>query len=117
WAVSRPALEGVGGAAIPAREGVQRTLVVSSRGAGAGVEVTQVSAGEATTSEVLVPTDGTVTLSLTGDGVWVRHVEGEGAVHGAVLSSGTDETQVGLSSMPLIVPATSARRSEVVPLG
>ncbi|MFN2320844.1 MAG: DUF5719 family protein, partial [Dermatophilaceae bacterium] len=46
WAVSRPALEGVGGAAIPAREGVQRTLVVSSRGAGAGVEVTQVSAGE-----------------------------------------------------------------------
>ena len=117
WTVSQPALTDVGGAAIPQREGVSRTLVVSSRSAGATVSVTQVSAGEPETSEVLVPTDGTVTVPLTGEGVWVRQVDGDGAVFAAVVSSGSAESPLGVSSMPLTVPATSARRSEVVPLG
>jgi hypothetical protein len=115
--VSQPALTEVGGAALPARDGVQRTLVVSSRGGGATVEVTQVSDGEVTTDEVLIPTDGTVTVSLSGDGVWLRQVDGDGSVHGAVLTTPTEDSEAGISSMPLTVPATSARRSEVVPLG
>lgn len=117
WSVSQTPLTQVGGAALPDRDGVQRTLVVSARGGSATVVVTQVSDGEPSTSEVLVPTDGTVTVSLTGDGVWVRQVDGDGAVYGAVLSTGTDDSEAGISSMPLTVPATSARRSEVVPLG
>ena len=64
-----------------------------------------------------MPTDGTVTVPLTGDGVWVRQVDGDGAVYGAIVSSGSAESPLGVSSMPLTVPATSARRSEVVPLG
>lgn len=122
WAASRPPLTEVAGAALPRREGVARTLVVSSRGAGATVAVTQASAGAPTTTEILVPTDGTVTVPLTGDGVWVRAVEGSGAVHAAVVSGGvgsedSEGSEAGLSSMPLTVPATSARRSQVVPLG
>ena len=69
------------------------------------------------TDEVLVPTDGTVTVPLDGDGVWVRPVEGDGDVHAAVLSTSAEGSDAGVSSMPLTVPATSARRSEVVPLG
>lgn len=117
WAVSQAALTKVGGAALPARDGVQRTLVVSSHGGGGTVEITQVSEDEVTTSEVLVPTDGTVTVPLTGHGVWMHQIDGEGAVHGAVLSTAADDSAAGISSMPLTVPATSARRSEVVPLG
>ena len=121
WAVSQLALDSssraVAGAALPPHEGVQRILVVSSRGAGASVEVTQATDGVAAMSELLVPTDGTVTLPLTGSGVWLRQVGGAGEVHGAVVSTGSAEAPVGLSSMPLTVPATSARRSEVVPLG
>jgi hypothetical protein len=117
WAVSRPALEGVAGAALPQREGVARTLVVSAREAAATVEVTQAVGGEPTTTEVLVPTNGTVTVPLTGDGVWVRQVEGAGAVHGAVVTTAAEGSATVLSSMPLVEPQVSARRSEVVPLG
>ncbi|KAB7741909.1 hypothetical protein GA707_17005 [Nostocoides sp. F2B08] len=117
WAVSRPALDGVGGAALPTRDDVTRTLVVAARGAGATVAVTQVAGGEATTSEALVPANGTVTVPLTGDGVWVRQVAGSGEVHGAVVTTGADGGPVVLSSVPLVEPLVSARRSEVVPLG
>ncbi|MGA8046201.1 MAG: DUF5719 family protein [Dermatophilaceae bacterium] len=117
WAVSRPALEGVGGAALPTRDEVTRTLVVSTRGAGATVAVTQVAGGEPTTTEVLVPTNGTVTVPLTGEGVWVRQVDGAGEVRGAVVTTATEGAATVLSSVPLVEPAVSARRSEVVPLG
>ena len=117
WAVSRPDLQGVGGSALPARDDVVRTLVVSARGASATVEVTQVSGGDPTTTEVLVPTDGTVTVPLTGDGVWVRQVDGSGAVHGAVVTTAAEGADSVLSSVPLVEPPVSARRSEVVPLG
>lgn len=117
WAVSRPALEGVGGAALPSRDDITRTLVVSARGAGATVAVTQVTGGEPTTTEVLVPTNGTVTVPLTGDGVWVRRLDGAGEVRGAVLTTADEGAATVLSSVPLVEPAVSARRSEVVPLG
>lgn len=117
WAVSRPAFEGVAGAALSTRDGVARTLVVSARGAGATVAVTQVSGGEPTTTEALVPTNGTVTVPLTGDGVWVRQVDGDGAVHGAVVTTAAEGAETALSSLPLVEPQVSARRSEVVPLG
>ena len=117
WAVSRPALEGVGGAALPTRDDATRTLVVSARGAGATVAVTQVAGGEPTTTEALVPTNGTVTVPLSGDGVWVRQVDGEGEVRGAVVTTGAEGAATVLSSVPLVEPLVSARRSEVVPLG
>lgn len=117
WAVSRPALEAVGGAALPTRDDVIRTLLVSARGAGATVAVTQVAGGEPTTAEVLVPTNGTVTVPLTGDGVWVRPVDGDGEVRGAVVTTGADGAATLLSSVPLVEPLVAARRSEVVPLG
>jgi hypothetical protein len=117
WSVSRPPIEAVGGAALPSREGVERTLVVSARGGGATVDVVESAGGETTVTETLVPADGTVAVALGGDGVWVRRLDGTGSLYAAVVSTGSAESGAGLSAMPLTVPALSARRSEVVPLG
>lgn len=134
WAVSQPPAVGaqgdvetpgaardgarahVAGAALPAREGISRSAVISARGAGATVQVTQLVGGEASASEVLVPTDGTVVVPLTGSGVWVEVSEGEGQVYAAVLSTNI-EGAAAISSMPVIQPEVSARRSEVIPVG
>lgn len=63
-----------------------------------------------------MPTDGTVVVPLTGSGVWVEVSEGEGQVYAAVLSTNI-EGAAAISSMPVIQPEVSARRSEVIPVG
>lgn len=106
----------VAGAALPAREGIARSAVISARGGGATVQVTQLVGGEPSSSEVLVPTDGTVVVPLTGSGVWLQVSDGQGAVYAAVLSTNS-EGPAAISSMPVVQPEVSARRSEVIPLG
>lgn len=119
WAVSQVPfvdLVDLAGAAVPAGAGLHRVLVLASTGAGASVEVTQGSAAAAATSTILVPTDATVVVPVTSDGIWVRQIDGDGALVGAVLTTDVDAGPAAVSSMPLTVPPTSARRSEVVPL-
>ncbi len=116
WAVSQMPATGVTGAALPAREGITRSAVIAARGAGATVRVTELVDGRANTSDVLVPTDATVVFPLTGSGVWLETVNGTGEVYAAVLSTNSDDT-AAISSMPVIRPEVSARRSEVIPLG
>ena len=116
WALAQPALSALAGAAVPAREGVERSLVVAAPSGAATVEVLEVAAGAATTTELLVPSGGTVVHPVTGDGVWTRATDGSGAVHAAVVSTKAEGEAAAVSSMPLTVPPTSSRRSEVVPL-
>lgn len=114
WAVSQARLSELAGAAVPARDGFSRLLVLAASGSGASVEVIQGSAATSTSTDVLVPTDASVVFPLNGDGVWVVQVDGTGEVYASVLTTGDDVEAV--SSMPLTVPPTMARRSEVVPL-
>lgn len=118
WAGGTAAVGGAGvaGASLPLREGIARSAVISARGAGATVQVTQLVGGEVSASEVLVPTDATVVVPLTGSGVWLQVSDGAGQVYAAVLSTNSAGA-AAISSMPLIQPELSARRSEVIPLG
>lgn len=116
WAVSQSPVTEVAGAALPAREGIARSAVISARGSGATVQVTQLVGGEVSTTDVLVPTDATVVVPLTGSGVWLQVSDGAGEVYAAVLSTNA-QGPVAVSSMPVIEPQVSARRSEVIPLG
>lgn len=116
WAVSQTAVADVAGAALPGLADVSRRLVVSSAGGDAQIAVAELNDGAASTSQMRVPSGGTVVLPAAGDGIWLRQVSGSGSVTGAVVSVSTAESMTEVSSMPLTAPPTSARRSEVVAL-
>lgn len=116
WAGSQSPLVELAGAAVTERDGLRRLLVLAATGSGAAVEVIQGSNADSRTSEVLVPTNGTVVSPLAGDGVWVRQTSGSGELFAAVVTTGAGDTPPAVSSMPLTIPPTDARRSEVVPL-
>lgn len=114
WAVSQHPIADLAGVAVPTLDGLTRSLVLTSRGAAGTVTLTQATDGAGTPEEVTIPADGTVTVPVTGQGVWLSADHDE--MYAALVTTNAEGRAAALSSLPMTEPPTTGRRSEVVPL-
>lgn len=120
WSGSTLPVTGLSGSAFPAGgPAPSRMLALVSSGDTAVVEVTTVAgSGAESTQRASVGTDATAGVALPAGvrSVWVRRVEGAGAVRGAVVSTvGSGATQL-ITTTPLAAAPISGTVTPVVAL-
>lgn len=117
WAVSAPALSGLGGAALPATPGVSRSLRLVSTGGASTAEVTLVVGRDERTRTVSLLADRAADIDLTGaSAVWVERTGGSGSLRGGIISLAGAGNQIVLSEMPLTPVAVTSPVSRAFPL-
>lgn len=117
WAVSAPALSGVGGAALPATPGVSRSLRLVSTGGASTAELTLVVGGDERTRTVSLLADRAVDVDLAGaSAVWVERTGGSGSLRGGLTSVSGSGAALLLSEVPLEPVAVTSPVSRAFPL-
>ncbi len=107
WTSSTPPIAGVAGMPLVdppgAARGLARSLVLTSTGAPAGVEVVTVDAkGEQKSLRLNVPQDSTTAVNVAGlRSVWVHRTPGTGQLYAGVVSSVGDADGTLITATPL----------------
>jgi hypothetical protein len=117
WAVSAPALSGLGGAALPATRGVERSLRLVTTGGASTAEVTLVVGSDERTRTVSLLADRAVDVDLAGaSAVWVERTGGSGSLRGGIISLSGTGAALLLSEVPLAPVAVTSPVSRAFPL-
>ncbi len=117
WTPSSDVLNAVGGAALPATSGVQRTLSLAAVGGASTADVVTLVGAKATTQRVNLLADRTAVIPLEGaTSVWVQRVPGGEPLRGTVLSSSGSGARRMISAMPLADSVLASPVSRAFPL-
>ncbi|MBM6400959.1 DUF5719 family protein [Phycicoccus sonneratiae] len=117
WATSAPALDGLGGAALPSTKGVSRSLRLVSTGGASTADLTLVVDGEQRTRTVSLLADRAADVDLAGaSAVWVERTGGSGSLRGGIVSVAGSGAGLVLSEIPLEPVAVTSPVSRAFPL-
>ncbi|MEO6790557.1 MAG: DUF5719 family protein, partial [Ornithinibacter sp.] len=117
WTPSSDVIDTLGGAALPATAGVERTLSLAATGGASSAQVQTVVGGRVVTRKVDLLAERTAVVPLDGaTSVWVQRTTGSGALRGTILSSsGTGPSRL-ISAMPLEASIVASSVSRAFPL-
>ncbi|MEO7420821.1 MAG: DUF5719 family protein [Ornithinibacter sp.] len=117
WTPSSDVIDTVGGAALPATTGVERTLSLTATGGASSAQVQTVVGDQVVTRRVDLLSERTAVVPLDGaTSVWVQRITGSGALRGTLLSSsGTGPSRL-ISAMPLEASILASSVSRAFPL-
>lgn len=117
WTPSSDAIDTVGGAALPATAGVQRTLSLAATGGASSADVLTLVGGQVLTRRVDLRSESSAVVALDGaTSVWVQRITGSGDLRGTVLSSSGKGPSRMISAMPLQASTLASPVSRAFPL-